>query len=79
MPIIGYEFTRTELPAPLGLERPPNWSSILADVATSEYRLSKETTLKNFVANVLTHVGVAPADAAVVADVLVLADLRGIE
>ena len=51
----------------------------MADVATSEYRLSKETTLKNFVANVLTHVGVAPADAAVVADVLVLADLRGIE
>jgi L-2-hydroxycarboxylate dehydrogenase (NAD+) len=49
------------------------------DVATSEYRTSKEATLKNFVANVLVHVGVAPTDAAVVADVLVLADLRGIE
>lgn len=51
----------------------------MPDVATSEYRTSKEATLKNFVANVLVHVGVAPADAAVVADVLVLADLRGIE
>jgi L-2-hydroxycarboxylate dehydrogenase (NAD+) len=51
----------------------------VADVATSEYRTSKEATLKNFVANVLVNVGVAPADAAVVADVLVLADLRGIE
>jgi L-2-hydroxycarboxylate dehydrogenase (NAD+) len=51
----------------------------MADVATSEYRLSKETTLKNFVANVLTHVDVAPADAAIVADVLVTSDLRGIE
>ena len=51
----------------------------MPDVATSEYRTSKEATLKNFVANVLVHVGVAPADAAVVAEVLVLADLRGIE
>ncbi len=51
----------------------------MADVATSEYRLTKETTLKNFVANVLVHVDVAPADAAVVADVLVTSDLRGIE
>ena len=51
----------------------------MADVATSEYRLSKETTLKNFVANVLVNVGVTKADAEVVADVLVAADLRGIE
>jgi LDH2 family malate/lactate/ureidoglycolate dehydrogenase len=51
----------------------------MADVATTEYRLSKETTLKNFVANVLDRVGVDPADAAIVADVLVTADLRGIE
>ena len=51
----------------------------MADVATTEYRLSKEVTLKNFVANVLARVGIDPADAATVADVLVTADLRGIE
>jgi len=51
----------------------------MADVATAEYRLSKEITLKNFVANVLTKVGVDANDAATVADVLVTADLRGIE
>jgi len=46
---------------------------------TSEYRLARETDLKGFVARVLEKVGVAPADAAIVADVLVAADLRGIE
>jgi LDH2 family malate/lactate/ureidoglycolate dehydrogenase len=51
----------------------------MADVATSEYRTSKEATLKNFVSSVLTKVGVDAADAAVVADVLVAADLRGVE
>lgn len=51
----------------------------MADVATSEYRTSKEATLKNFVSAVLTKVGVDAAGAAVVADVLVAADLRGIE
>ena len=45
----------------------------------TEYRLSTEPKLKHFVAEVLTKVGVAPADAATVADVLVAADLRGIE
>jgi LDH2 family malate/lactate/ureidoglycolate dehydrogenase len=51
----------------------------MADVATTEYRLSAESTLKHFVAEVLVKVGVAAADAAIVADVLVAADLRGIE
>jgi LDH2 family malate/lactate/ureidoglycolate dehydrogenase len=51
----------------------------MADVATAEYRLSKEITLKNFVSAVLTKVGVTAEDAAIVADVLVTADLRGIE
>jgi LDH2 family malate/lactate/ureidoglycolate dehydrogenase len=51
----------------------------MAEAATSEYRTSKEDTLKNFVSAVLVKVGVAPADAAVVADVLVAADLRGVE
>ncbi len=51
----------------------------MADVITSEYRLSTETGLKQFVSRVLEKVGVAPPDAAVVADVLVEADLRGVE
>ena len=51
----------------------------MAEVLTSEYRLARETDLKGFVARVLEKVGVAPADAAIVADVLVAADLRGIE
>jgi L-2-hydroxycarboxylate dehydrogenase (NAD+) len=52
---------------------------IVADVLTSEYRLSTETGLKNFVSAALEKVGVSAADAAIVADVLVAADLRGIE
>ena len=51
----------------------------MADVITSEYRLSTETGLKQFVATVLEKVGVTPEDAAIVADVLVAADMRGIE
>jgi LDH2 family malate/lactate/ureidoglycolate dehydrogenase len=51
----------------------------MAETATTEYRLSKENTLKNFVATVLAKVGVDAADAAIVADVLVAADMRGIE
>ena len=45
----------------------------------SDYRLAAEPQLKRFVTEVLTKVGVAQADAATVADVLVAADLRGIE
>ncbi|MDQ2909284.1 MAG: Ldh family oxidoreductase [Candidatus Eremiobacteraeota bacterium] len=45
----------------------------------TEYRLSTEPKLKRFVQTVLTKVGVAAADAATVADVLVAADLRGVE
>jgi LDH2 family malate/lactate/ureidoglycolate dehydrogenase len=52
---------------------------IVADVLTSEYRLSTETGLKNFVSAALEKAGVTGADAAIVADVLVAADLRGIE
>jgi LDH2 family malate/lactate/ureidoglycolate dehydrogenase len=51
----------------------------MAEVLTSEYRLATEPGLTAFVAAVLEKVGVAKADAAVVADVLVTADLRGIE
>ena len=51
----------------------------MADVITSEYRLSAEPRLKRFVTTVLEKAGVAPADAAIVADVLVAADVRGIE
>lgn len=46
---------------------------------TTEYRLAHEAGLKAFVRNVLAKVEVAPADAAIVADVLVASDLRGIE
>ena len=45
----------------------------------SDYRLAAEPQLKRFVTEALTKVGVAQADAATVADVLVAADLRGIE
>jgi LDH2 family malate/lactate/ureidoglycolate dehydrogenase len=47
--------------------------------AAAEYRLSSEDRLKNFVRTVLAKVDVDPADAAIVADVLVASDLRGIE
>ncbi len=51
----------------------------MADVATTEYQLSNESKLKHFVAEVLSKVGVDRAQAEVVGDVLVAADLRGIE
>jgi hypothetical protein len=51
----------------------------MADVITAEYRLAKETGLKSFVQTVLEKVGVTTEDAAIVADVLVAADLRGVE
>lgn len=51
----------------------------MADVATTEYQLSTEAKLKRFVADVLEKVGVARDQAEVVGDVLVAADLRGIE
>jgi len=51
----------------------------MADVITSEYRLAREAALKTYVSTVLEKVGVSPPDAATVADVLVAADLRGIE
>jgi len=47
--------------------------------AASEYVLSTEDDLHAFVETVLTKVGAEPADAAIVADVLVAADLRGVE
>src|ERR1035441_5787087 len=47
--------------------------------AATEYRLSTEESLKNFVRAILTTVEIDPADAAIVADVLVASDLRGIE
>lgn len=51
----------------------------MSEVATSEYALTTEPKLKNFVSAVLQTVGVKQSDAAVVAEVLVAADLRGIE
>ncbi|HEY8313566.1 MAG TPA: Ldh family oxidoreductase [Candidatus Baltobacteraceae bacterium] len=51
----------------------------MADAAITEYQLSTERKLKDFTRAVLEHVGVAPEEAAVVADVLVAADMRGIE
>jgi LDH2 family malate/lactate/ureidoglycolate dehydrogenase len=46
---------------------------------TSDYRRSTESRLKPFVAAILVASGIAPDDAAIVADVLVASDLRGIE
>ena len=51
----------------------------MADATTTEYQLASETKLKAYVAAVLEKFGVAPAHAAVVGDVLLAADLRGIE
>jgi len=52
----------------------------VVDVAVdSQYRLSTESKLANFVVAMLAKLGVAPPDAATVADVLVAADLRGVE
>lgn len=51
----------------------------MPEVAASEYRLSNEARLKTFVAEILAKVGVAQAHAQTVADVLVAADMRGIE
>jgi L-2-hydroxycarboxylate dehydrogenase (NAD+) len=47
--------------------------------AAAEYRFSTPERLANFVRVVLGTVDIDPADAAIVADVLVAADLRGIE
>jgi len=51
----------------------------MADVIASDYRLASEEGLRRFVASVLEKTGVAAADAHLAADVLVTADLRGIE
>jgi LDH2 family malate/lactate/ureidoglycolate dehydrogenase len=68
--------------AVLAHEGPPRavgYIARMAELLASEYRLSTEPELKRFVSTVLEKVGIAPEDAAVVADVLVAADLRGIE
>ncbi len=51
----------------------------MSDIATSEYALTTESKLKNFIFSALQTVGVQQSDAAIVADVLTAADLRGIE
>ncbi len=52
----------------------------MADVVVdSQYRLSTEPKLKNFIVAALKKVGAAATDAAIVAEVLVAADLRGVE
>ncbi|HVA36370.1 MAG TPA: Ldh family oxidoreductase [Candidatus Dormibacteraeota bacterium] len=48
-------------------------------VATTEYRITSEAKLRSVVSRTLQRVGVAAGDAETVADVLVAADLRGIE
>ena len=47
--------------------------------ADPAYRLSTHSKLARFIGDVLAKVGISPGDAATVADVLVAADLRGIE
>jgi LDH2 family malate/lactate/ureidoglycolate dehydrogenase len=59
---------------PLELEVPN-----VADVATTEYRLSTEPKLTALVVDILDKVGVSREHAAVVADVLIAADERGVE
>lgn len=51
----------------------------MADLATNEYVLSTEAKLKDFVRTVLEKTGVDARDAQTVAEVLVTADIRGIE
>ena len=51
----------------------------MAQAVDSEYRLSTESKLRTFVSDVLVKSGVARADADTVADVLVAADMRGVE
>jgi len=51
----------------------------LAQAVSTEYRLSTETKLKSFVTDALMKVGVPQGDAETVAEVLVAADLRGVE
>jgi LDH2 family malate/lactate/ureidoglycolate dehydrogenase len=51
----------------------------MAEATIAEYRTTSEGRLKDLIAKVLTKSGVAAEDAAVVADVLAAADLRGIE
>ncbi len=51
----------------------------MADAAIAEYQLTTEAKLKHFVAEVLKKNGVDAGSAAVVADVLAAADLRGVE
>jgi len=49
------------------------------ETAAAEYQLSSERKLKGFVTEVLGKVGVDAGHASIVADVLVAADMRGIE
>ncbi|HEY8296725.1 MAG TPA: Ldh family oxidoreductase [Candidatus Baltobacteraceae bacterium] len=51
----------------------------MPEAVTTDYHLSTEQKLKDFVRAALAKVEVAPEQAAVVGDVLVAADLRGIE
>ena len=51
----------------------------MSDARSREYHLTTEAKLGDFVRDVLQRVGISAIDAATVADVLVAADLRGIE
>jgi len=48
-------------------------------LTTTEYRLTTENQLKSLVRRTLEQVGVSAENASTVADVLIAADLRGIE
>jgi L-2-hydroxycarboxylate dehydrogenase (NAD+) len=51
----------------------------MPEAVSIDYRRVDEAALKRFVVAALVQVGIAPRDAAIVAEVLVAADLRGIE
>ncbi|MDQ2866428.1 MAG: Ldh family oxidoreductase [Candidatus Eremiobacteraeota bacterium] len=51
----------------------------MADAATTEYELASASKLKEYAADILEKLGVAREEARVVGDVLVAADLRGVE
>ncbi|MDE2572188.1 MAG: Ldh family oxidoreductase [bacterium] len=54
-------------------------NALSESVATTEYRITSEAKLRSVITRTLEKVGVSKPDAETVADVLVAADLRGIE
>lgn len=82
--IIGTERSTPAVPEHFVRARSTVWQLLkeydhVAEIATSEYQRTTEEKLRAFVRRVLERVGVAADHAAVVADVLVASDMRGIE